>query len=581
MATSTEIRFREREELLDFLLEVSEATAETLDLDRLLHRVAQIVKRVIPHELFAILLYKEKQQVLKIRYATGHRQEIIRNLLIPLGEGITGAAAASRLPILVGDVRNDPRYLNALDAVRSELAVPMEARGRLVGVIDLQSTRLDALTEYDRVLLRLIASRVAFAIENARLYRRVDRQNRLMKTLAQLSQEFSSILNLDELLKHIADAIRSLIAYDAFSILLLDNDQRLLRHRFSVRYDKRVEVDNIELGRGLTGAAAENREIIRVNDTATDPRYIASHTDIRSEVAVPLILPDRVVGVLDVESDRLGYFTDDHIRMLSLLAPQIASAVENARLYEELRKREQRMEMDLSAARELQSVMLPRKAPEIQGLEIGIGLRPAREISGDLYDFFEHEYPHTMVAFGDSSGKGAAAALYGAMVSGLLRTMGPRRKGPALLLQSLNEALVERKADGRYVTLFLMLWNSRQKTLTMANAGAATPLICRRGEILRPSVNGIPLGLLDGREYEELLFQACEGDTILLYSDGVEDQVNCSGQEYGRERLCEVLARNCEKRPQEIVEAIYAEVDVFREKAAIFDDQTMVVLKVL
>src|ERR1700722_11423939 len=141
------IRFRERVELLDFLLEVSRITAESLDLDKVLDNVAAIVKDVVPYDLFAILLWSDRLQSLSIRYAIGHREEVVRTLAITLNEGITGAAAATRQPILVDDVRRDPRYLNALDAVRSELAVPMLARGKLVGVIDLQSTRLKAYSE--------------------------------------------------------------------------------------------------------------------------------------------------------------------------------------------------------------------------------------------------------------------------------------------------------------------------------------------------------------------------------------------------------------------------------------------------
>src|SRR6204780_1693799 len=339
MATSprkSTVRFQERAELLDFLLEVSTATAETLDLDRIMANVATIVKEVIPYDLFAILLYSERKRSLSIRHAIGHREEVVRNLVLTLGEGLTGAAAATRQPVLVGDVRKDPRYLPALDAVQAELAVPMLARGKLVGVIDLQSTHLGAYREQDRALLQLIASRVAVSIDNARLYRRVDRQNRTLKTLANLSQEFSSILDLNELLGKIAATIRALINYDAFSIYLVDTEKRLLRSRFSVRFDQRVTVDNIPIGKGITGTAAESREAVRVTNTSLDPRYIEAHADVRSELATPLIVQDRVVGVLDVESARVGFFTEDHQRTLSLLAPQIASSVENARLYEEI-----------------------------------------------------------------------------------------------------------------------------------------------------------------------------------------------------------------------------------------------------
>jgi phosphoserine phosphatase RsbU/P len=572
------VRFRERSELLDFLLEVSAATTSTLDLDQLLQNVAEIVQKVLPYDLFAILLYHEKRQDLRIRYAVGHREDVIRNVAIALGEGITGTAAARREPVLVGDVRTDPRYLNTVDVVRTEMAVPMTARGKLVGVIDLQSIRVNAYTEYDRALLRLIGARVGIAIDNARLYRRVERQNRALRTLANISREFSSILDLNELLGKIASTVRELINYDAFSILYIDNDARALRHLFSLRYDQRVNIDNVPLGKGITGAAAGSREVVRVHDTAKDPRYIASHPDIRSEVAVPLILQDRVLGVMDLESSRIGYFTDDHMRILALLAPQIASSVENARLYQELATRERRMEEDLQAARDLQRVLLPDGCPEIEGLDTAVRLRPAREISGDIYDIFELPDGQSVIAFGDVSGKGTAAALYGGLVSGLLRTLAPRRRQPAKLMLALNEALVERKVEARYVTLCVLLWNPATSQFVMANAGALPPMICRGHEILKVRVEGVPLGLLEAREFDEVTFQAQPGDTLVLYSDGITDHMSTAGTEFGRGRLAQIVRSNSERPANEIINETFKELDHFSTTA--FDDQTMFVLKV-
>ncbi len=572
--------FRERAELLDFLLEVSRITSETLDLDQLLENVAAIVKTVVPYDLFAILLYSEARGGLRIRYSIGHRDELVRNLIVPLNEGITGVAAATLTPVMVDDVRDDPRYLNALDAVRSELAVPMTARGKLVGVIDLQSTRVRAYSEQDRALIRLIAQRVAASIDNARLYRRAERQNRTLRTLAHLSQEFSSILDLDELLGKIAATIRALINYDSFSIFLLDAEKKVLRHRFSVRYDQRVHLDNIPLGKGITGAAAESREVIRVSNTAEDPRYIASHEDIRSELAVPLILQDRVIGVLDVESDRVAFFTEDHQRTLSLLAPQIASSVENARLYEELAQREQRMEQDLKAARKLQSVLLPRTPPEIRGLEIALRARPAREISGDVYDFFDHGDDYAVIVFGDVSGKGAAAALYGALISGLLRILAPRRRSPAVLMRALNETLLERKVDAQYATLLVALWEPRERRLTLCNAGGEPPLIFRQGEVIRPKVEGVPVGLLEDREYEEVPVGMMPGDVIVFYSDGVEDQLNARGEEFSRLRVLRLLHKHGAEPPQSIAAALFDHLDQFRDDTPITDDQSVVVIRI-
>jgi sigma-B regulation protein RsbU (phosphoserine phosphatase) len=578
-ATTSGGRFRDRTELLDFLLEVTASTSATIDLDTLLANLARILQNVLPFDLLAILLYSEKRRGLVIRYSQGHSPDMVRDLVIPLEEGITGVAASTRAPVVVGDVRSDPRYLQTIDAVRSEMAIPMIARDRLVGVIDVQSTTIGAFTSEDSALLQLIASRVASSILNARLFRRVDRQNRTLRLLARVAQEFSSLLDLNELLGKVAATVHGLISYDAFSILLCDEHEPLLRHRFSMRYDQRLQFDNIPIGKGITGTSAMLRAPVLVEDTSNDPRYIEMRPGIRSEVSVPLLMADRLIGVMDLESERIAFFTDDHVQTLSLLAPLVAGAVENARLYSKLASNKERLEADLEAARRLQTLLLPKEDPQIAGLEIGIGFRPAHEITGDVFDFFEHGDDYAIICFGDVSGKSAAAALYGAMVTGLLRSLTPRRRQPASLMQTLNYALLERKVESRYLTLMVMLWQPHTKLLTISNAGAIPPMICRAGQVIRPRVEGVPLGLLAGAEHDELAFQTEPGDVVILYSDGISDQHNPEREEYGP-RLEEFVQSVCDLPAQKLVDAIFDDFDQFRETRGVFDDQTMLVLKV-
>jgi len=297
-------------------------------------------------------------------------------------------------------------------------------------------------------------------------------------------------------------------------------------------------------------------------------------------VAVPLILRDRVVGVMDLESHRLNYYSMDHVRTLALLAPQVASAIENARLYEEIAAREQRMDKDLQAARKLQSVLLPSEAPEIAGLDIAVGLQPARDITGDLFDFFDYDKGQAAIVFGDSSGKGAAAALYGALVSGLLRSLGRRPRRPADLLQALNNALTERRAEAQYVTLLAMFWDAPTRKLTIANAGGLPPIICRGESLLDLHAEGVPVGLLQARVYDEMSADLQVGDLVVLTSDGILDAMNEAGEEYGRERLGAAIRGCCDKPVQEIVQAIYAAVVEFSGSTPQFDDQTVLVLRV-
>ena len=363
-------------------------------------------------------------------------------------------------------------------------------------------------------------------------------------------------------------------------VLLVDEERQILVSRFSVRYDERTSMETLPLTAGITGAVAMSGKPVLARDTATDPRYVEMTPGIRSEAAIPLIVKDRVIGVMDLESEQLGHFNEDHVRMLSLVAPQIAIAVENARLYEELDERKREIQQDLEAAQKLQAVMLPSEPPRIKRLDTGILLKPARVVSGDLYDFFEYEDEQVMLAFGDSSGKGAAAALYAALFSGLLRSLAPRRRSPAALLRSLNETLMERQVPARYVTLLVMLWQPRERVFTIANAGSAPPLICRKGKLIQPQAAGVPVGLLGNVEYEETKFEAQPGDLLLLFSDGISDQQNEQGEEYGRVRLPEFVVSMCGRPAQETAERIVADVDRFRGAAPVHDDQTIVVLKV-
>src|SRR5208282_6399034 len=348
------------------LLKVADVVNTTLDLDTTLRRVAELVREVIDYEIFAILLLNEKTQELRFRFQVGYSREVAERIRIKVGEGVTGIAAQRREAILVDDVANDPRYISAVPNVRSELAVPLIIKNRLIGVIDIESPQPDHFTEEHKRLLTLIASRMAVGIENARLYTRSTRQARSLLLLNEIARELTSILNVDEVLKRIGELLNRVIDYQMFSILLLNSDGTKLQHRFSLRFQENIHVKHdIPLGRGVVGYAAEHREAILVPDVRKDPRYIQLNPETRSELAVPLIYKDKAIGVLDLEHTRRGFFTEDHRRTMITLAAQIAIAIENARLYEEIARQEKRLERDLAMARELQFQLLPPVLPKV------------------------------------------------------------------------------------------------------------------------------------------------------------------------------------------------------------------------
>jgi len=258
----------------------------------------------------------------------------------------------------------------------------------VIGVIDIEAREPGYFNEEHVRLLTLVASRMAAGIENAQLYARTTKQARILLLLNEIARELTSILNLDELLGRVAELVRRLIDYQMFSILLLDSSGEKLQHRFSLRFNENIHLKHeIPLGRGLVGQAAESKQAVLVPDVTKDSRYVEANPETRSELAVPLVYKGKVIGVLDLEHTRRGFFTEEHQRTMTTLAAQIAIALENARLYEEIERQERRLERDLALARELQTRLLPQASPKLAHLDVAAKFVPARAIGGDLYDF--------------------------------------------------------------------------------------------------------------------------------------------------------------------------------------------------
>jgi phosphoserine phosphatase RsbU/P len=563
------------------LIEVADVLNTTLDLDTLLQRVAEVVKRVIDYQIFSILLLNERHQELRFRFQIGHVPEVAERIRVKVGQGVTGRAVKERRTILVDDVSKDQNYIEAVARVRSELAVPLINKNKVIGVMDLEAREPGYFKEDHARLLTLIASRIAVSIENARLYTRIVRQANNLALLNEISRDLTSILNLDQLLKRIGDLLLKIIDYQMFSILLLDESTQKLVHRFSVRFKENIQIKHdIPLGRGLVGTAALEKKPVLVADVSKDPRYIKANPETRSELCVPLIHKDDVIGVLDLEHTRKGFFTEEHVRTMTTLAAQIAIAVENARLYERIAREEQRMQRDLAMAREVQHHLLPPTVPNLRNAQVAARFNPAHDIGGDMYDFLDYKPPRACMVVSDVSGKGAPAALYAALVSGIIRSVAAGEPAPATLLGSVNRGLNQRRLDANYVVLCCALWDDEKLAMRVANSGLPRPIYCHDGHAHMIEAAGLPLGMFSDAGYDETTIHAKPGDVFVFFSDGVVDASNEKDEQFGRVRVEHVIDKHAGETAQEIADAIFQATSDFSAGAPVFDDQTVVVLKV-
>jgi len=568
-------------EVLATLTEIGEEVNASLDLDEVLARTAALIKRHVDYEIFGVLMFEGDGSYLKFRFSIGYPRELSENLRIPVGQGITGVAAATGHSVRVADTLNDPRYINAIEHVRSELAVPLMLRNRCVGVLDIQSRHADYFTGEQQKILTLLASRLAIAVENARLFERVRAQADTLLLLNEVSRETGSILDVEELLRRAAEQTKRVIDYQILSIMLYDEEQKVFRHRVDVKHGQRTQGKlRVATSEGIVGAAATLKEPVIVPDVTVDPRYLMVNPETRSELAIPMIHKGKVIGVLDLESPQPNYFTEDHVQTLTILAGNLAVSLENARLYEQVARDEARLERDLQAAKRIQGALLRPVPAEDYGVDLAARYLSAREVCGDLYEFLRYGPQQLGIALGDVSGKGTAAALYGAVSIGIMRSLAPQKLQPAEMLKQMNQLVGERRIEGRFMTACFATWQKGRSKLRVANAGQSQPLLYKDGRCGKIELTGFPLGIYEEVSYDEWGVTLEPGDILVFHSDGIAETTNSDGLFFGTARLRKLIEDKHEVTAAELADIVLREVDFFADSAPLADDRTLVVLKV-
>ena len=575
-------------ELLSTLFELGREVTSVLDLDELLAKIPQLIARLTRFSAFSVYLLEDELQQLRIAYAVGYPEDVATTRRLQVGQGVVGAAVQEGRPILVNDIRQEPRYMGPLRNMLSQLAVPMRRKGKVIGALNLLSETEGAFTPQDEALLRQFAAHVAVAIENARLFESEHQYVATLETLAEIGREMSSILDLDQLLTRIASLTKRLIDYRTFGILLLNEPRQELEMKLAVSYGKGAETKHMKLGEGLVGWAALHKEPVLVSDVSQDPRYVNLVDDARSELVIPMLIKDRCIGVFDLESPELNAFTKEHAELLTLLASQAAVAIDNARLYDEVRRNEERIEKELRFAQRVQMALLPTEVPKtLRGVDVAGRFEPARELGGDIHDYLAPDAHTLVVAVGDVSGKGAPAALYGAFAAELVRSRTMRRRftpdrfSVSGVLQAMNTILHERQLEEYYCTLCYAFFDFKSRSVTVSNSGLPYPIHCTRHGCNQIELPGVPLGSFPGVTYDELTLPLHKDDVFVFCSDGIFEAMDQQGQEFGARRLCEVVQARRKDTARGIVDAIFEAVAAFQDGKPREDDMTAVAVKII
>src|SRR5256714_10864838 len=415
-----------------------------------------------------------------------------------------------------------------------------------------------------------------------------------LRMLLDITKTISRSLDLQEVLNLVMDTLDSVIPYDAAGIYLVkcsrpfnewdgSPDETCVFHTEAVRgYDiADLQELRLKMGEGLIGHVALRGKPFVSPDVRNEPRYINARAGTRSEMVAPIISNKEVIGVFDLESDDLNAYSKDDLEVLMLLASQVAIIIEKVMLHEQMIEK-QRLETQLEVARQVQLELLPGRDPQLESFDISAYNFPTEEVSGDYYDWVRIYDDQIGIVIADVSGKGVPAALLMAFLRASLRAATHIGYAPHISMSKVNYLLWESIERNQFVTAFYGVLDASNKTLAYTNAGHNPPLLMNaHGNVRFEERGGVPLGMFRDSRYYEYFATIEPGQMLVLYTDGVTEAINPSGEEYGGQRLVAAALRGRHLSARELIELIHRDVIDWTDGRGAHDDVTFFIIKAL
>ena len=427
------------------------------------------------------------------------------------------------------------------------------------------------------------------AIEGARtkseemVATRVTSQGDLLALISKVGITLLASATLNETLEQIVSLVFESVPADRCLLMMRDEGSEELRVAVARLRDRVGEVGEIRVSRNVLDEVVIRGKSVLTSDAQHDPRFASGTVvlqGIRSVLAVPLGVADNVFGIIYADSPLSdGRFTEDHLKVLTTLASVAAIRVENTRLAES-RLQQERLERELQLAMEIQQRFQPTAPPIVPGYELqGISF-PCYEIGGDYYDFIQREDGRLVIALGDVSGKGTAAALLMSSLHAAVHAQAGSHDSLVETISAVNRYLADNIPPNRFVTLFYAELDPESGAVSFLNAGHNPPLIVHAaGTVEQLASGGLPLGIKRDADYREGRTLLQRGDVLVIYSDGVTEAASPSGEEFGPTRLYEVVSRNVEASAAGIRDRIESALTKFSQGTKAADDITLVIVK--
>lgn len=498
-------------------------------------------------------------------------------------EGLAGWAIKHQSALRLGAGEAPPDGLRGeVGPFRTALVVPLHRRGVPFGAIECLDKRGGDFGDADFDRLEVAAQGVSFAVDYALLYQEIERRSLEKDVLLDITRSLAAPFDLEEVIEAIFQSLRQVVDYDAAAVYLVDRETRSLEVVSASGYPEgSEEAFGLQIGQGIVGWVAKTGEPVIVPDVAADRRYVAARPETRSEVAAPMVVEGHLVGVFNLESNFEDAYHEGHLELLSAFAAQAAVALQRARIGRDMVE-QRRLERDLAIARDIQRSFLPSRAPDVPGFDLAGTSISHDQVGGDYYDFIPISETRLGLAIADVSGKGIPAALI--MAGFRMSLLAEIRNEFAIraVMRKASLLLHESTERDRFVTAFYGVLDWKNGVLIFSNAGHNPPMLVHRdGGCEKLVEGGVALGVLSDARYEERPVALQDGDVLVLYTDGVSEAENARGEQFGEQRLEDLVRRHAHSPAADILKRIVDTVTEWTGEKGANDDVTLIVVRKL
>jgi serine phosphatase RsbU (regulator of sigma subunit)/putative methionine-R-sulfoxide reductase with GAF domain len=583
---------KRRANQLQAIREVSEQITAILDLDRLLPSVVRLISERFGYDPVHIFTTEADGINITFRASTavGVRLERMHRMQLSIHRGLVGDAVRRAEPVLVADVQQDPRYVEDSPETRSELAVPLRIGNTVIGVLDVQSDRIDDFDADDLFIMRTLADQIAIAIDSANTYSAQQEEAWTLNALLQIAENTGRAATLSDLAAAVVRLPPLLLGCPRSHLVIWDRDEDALVLFASDGWA--AERRDALIGNRLPAALADllpppAEARLMVIERAAERRelwpQLIDQAGSQALVVLPIVARNALLGLLLLDYDEPTVrLTARQQSLCAGAAAQIAGALESLLLAVEAAEAA-RLDQELRVARDIQTALLPSKLPQIPGWQIDAAWHSARMVGGDFYDLWTLPGSDGRLGFviADVSDKGVPAAMFMAMARSLVRAAALDGSPPATALQRANRWISRDSESGMFVTLFYGQLSPQDGHLQFSNAGHNPPLIYRAagGTFEELRLPGMALGVLEELTLNHGTAVLEPGDLLICYTDGVTEAVDDRLRQFEVDGIKAVVQAYRHAGAGQIVQAILAAVDRHVGDQPAFDDVTLLVLR--